>query len=492
MKDALGPRASALDMARAIRDGHLTSADAVERCIQAIDQVNPVINALVCDRYDAARREARAADEARQAGATMGPLHGVPCTIKESFRVVGMPNTTGLTRRIGIVSDDDAVTVTRLRQAGAIPVGVSNTSELCMWMESRNRVYGGTNNPYDPSRIVGGSSGGEGALVGSGASVFGLGADIGGSIRMPAFFNGVFGHKPSGGMVPSSGQHPPAHGKALRYLATGPLCRRAEDLMPLLRILAGPDGDDLGCKDFELGDPASVSLEGLRVLDVRTNGATHPSHDLAAAQGRVARYLRSRGARVERTQIPELKASFDIWSASMDAAAEHPFAELMGEGEAIGWPLELARYAAGRSQHTLMATLLAMGESVTSRFPAQRDKLVQRGEALKAHLHERLGDDGILLYPSYPTVAPRHRVPVLRQLALRFDYAYTAILNVMELAVTQVPLGLDRSGLPLGVQVGARPGNDHLTIAVAMALEEGFGGWTPPPVHRKQDFRKTR
>src|SRR3954464_7410832 len=136
-------------------------------------------------------------------------------------------------------------------------------------MESTNRVYGRTANAYDPRRTAGGSSGGEGAIVGAGGAPFGLGADIGGSIRMPAFFNGVFGHKPTGGLVPGTGQYPIASNAALRYLSTGPIARRAEDLMPLLRILAGPDDLDAGCTPFSLGDPAAVSMADLTVLDVR-------------------------------------------------------------------------------------------------------------------------------------------------------------------------------------------------------------------------------
>ena len=138
------------------------------------------------------------------------PLLGVPCTIKENFAFVGTPQASGLLARAHIVNDHDAPAVARLRAAGAIPLGVTNTSELCMWMESFNKVYGITNNPYDPTRTVGGSSGGEGAIIGSGASPFGLGADVGGSIRMPAFFNGVFGHKPSPLLIPNGGQYPAA------------------------------------------------------------------------------------------------------------------------------------------------------------------------------------------------------------------------------------------------------------------------------------------
>src|SRR6202011_2168840 len=175
---------------------------------------------------------------------TLPPLLGVPFTVKESIAVRGMPNSAGLVARQGLASEDNAPAVQRLLDAGAIALGVTNTSELTLWIESNNRVYGQTSNPYDGTRTAGGSSGGEGAAVGSGGSPFGIASDIAGSIRIPAFFCGVFGHKPSAGLVPNSGLYPPAPGESGRMLGTGPLARRAEDLMPLLRIIAGPDGQD--------------------------------------------------------------------------------------------------------------------------------------------------------------------------------------------------------------------------------------------------------
>ena len=141
---------------------------------------------------------------------------------------------------------------------------MTNTSELTLWIESDNRLYGRTNNPYDPTRTAGGSSGGEGAAVGSGGSPFGLASDIAGSIRIPALFCGVFGHKPSSGIVPNSGMWPPAGGTSGRMLAVGPLARRAVDLMPILRLIAGPDGEDPLTRPASLGDPESVSLRGCR------------------------------------------------------------------------------------------------------------------------------------------------------------------------------------------------------------------------------------
>src|SRR5262245_58857220 len=173
---------SATELASRIRRRELSSLEVVDAHIAHLQRHNPVLNAVVCDRFDAARDEARAADARCAAGADLPPLHGVPCTIKESFALTGMPNTSGLVARKGLLSTADATAVRKVRAAGAIPLGVTNVSELCMWMESHNNVYGRTNNPYDPGRIVGGSSGGEGAAIGAGGSPFGVGSDVGGSI----------------------------------------------------------------------------------------------------------------------------------------------------------------------------------------------------------------------------------------------------------------------------------------------------------------------
>lgn len=471
---------SATTLARKIRTGALTSREVVETHIAHIERVNPVLNAVVRERFAEARAEADRADELRRTlpEAELPLFHGVPCSIKESFAMRGMPNSAGLVARRERLSDVDATAVARLRQAGAIPLGVTNTSELCMWMESSNRVYGRTNNPYDPSRIVGGSSGGEGAIIGAGGTPFGLGSDVGGSIRMPAFFNGVFGHKPTGGLVPGTGQYPNASPGLARYLTTGPLSRRAEDLMPLLRILAGPDGEDPGCAPFELGDPERVDFEGMTVLDVRGNGFLGVSRDLREAQERVARHLESRGAKVQVATISGLERSLDIWSSMLAEAGGPSFAELLGEGARIAAFRELAKWPLRKSPHTLPAIGLALLEDAVKAAPSRMKRFVDAGIALKSEIVERIGENGVMLYPSYPTPAPRHYAPLFPPIR----WVYTAILNVLELPVTQVPLGLNRRGLPLGVQVVSVHGHDHLTIAVALELERAFGGWRPPPL----------
>lgn len=475
---------SATELARRVRTGETTSVALVEACIDAVQRVNPAINAMVVTRFDEARAEARAADaKLKEVGPDkVGAFHGVPCSIKESFAFEGMPNTAGLKAREGLLAPADSITVARLRAAGAIPLGVTNTSELCMWMESNNRVYGLTKNPYDQRRTAGGSSGGEGAIVGAGALAFGLGSDIGGSIRMPAFFNGVFGHKPSSGLVPSSGQYPETEGDGMRYLGTGPITRRAEDLWPLLNILRGPDGEDETTVARELPDPSTVRIDGLRVLSVETNHLRRPTRDLINAQRLAASTLEASGAQVAQTEIKEFRKSLEYWAVMLGSAPGRGFGEQLG---VTGLPVvtrELARWATRRSDHTLPALLLALIEGPAGGRGSRRaDKIIAAGHRFRDSLNERLGTDGVMLFPPYPAVAPRHYWAQGRLI----DWLYTAIFNVTELAVTQVPLGLDKNGLPLGVQVVAGHGQDHLSLAVALELERRLGGWQPPALMRE-------
>ena len=467
---------SATELAAAIRTGGLTSVQAVQAHYDHLDKVNPGLNAVVFQRREAALAEAHAADTQRAAARDQGtldqlpPLLGVPCTIKENFAFVGTPQASGLLARAHIVNDHDAPAVARLRAAGAIPLGVTNTSELCMWMESFNRVYGITNNPYDPTRTVGGSSGGEGAIIGSGASPFGLGADVGGSIRLPAFFNGVFGHKPSPLLIPNDGQYPMATGEANRILGTGPLCRRAEDLELLVRVLAGDQA-------HRLRNPADVDLTRLRVLTVEPERGPKMSDEQRDARNRAVRALAARGARHQPVDVPALQRAFDIWSAMLAEAEETSIADMMfGTRHPMRAVRELFRLMIGRSPHTLPLIVLAAVERLKEMAPRRHRKLLQLGAQLRTQLHALLGPDGVLVHPPYPTVAPRH----YKALWPPFNFVHCAIFNVLQVPSTSVPMGLSREGLPTGVQVVAAPEHDHLGIACALALEQDIGGWVPP------------
>lgn len=472
---------SATQLARKIREGEVTSVEVVRAHAAHMERHDGALNAVVERRLAAAMVEATEADvwRARVGGDALPPLHGVPCTIKESFAVKGMPLTAGLVSRKGQRSTHDAVAVKRLRDAGAIVLGVTNVSELLMWMESDNRVYGRCNNPYDVTRTVGGSSGGEGASVGAGFAPFGLGADIGGSIRLPAFMNGVFGHKPTGGLIPNAGQWPLPAPAAMRFVTTGPIARRAEDLMPLVRILAGPTPESPEAGAFELGDPAKVSMEGLRVLHVEHNGVSRVHPSLLAAQERAAKALEARGARITRTTIPGLAKSVLFWAALLSEAGGEDFAVMLGGGDRVRVGRELLKLALGRSEHTLPALALAAIEVVPKMMPGDTKATVIAARAFRAELEDRIGD-GVMLYPTYTLPAPRHGAPLFRPI----DWAYTALINVMELPSTAVPLGLDGDGVPLGCQVIAGNGQDHRSIAVALELEQALGGWVPPPMLR--------
>ena len=468
---------SATELARRIRERECSSVEVVEAHIQQLLAVNPRINAVVAERLEAAREEAEAADQ--QAERTPGflpPLLGVPCTIKECFAVQGMPQCAGLVARKDYRAEVDATTVARLRAAGAIVLGVSNTSELCMWMETNNRVYGRTNSPYDSGRIVGGSSGGEGAIVACGASPFGLGSDVGGSIRMPAFFNGVFGHKPTGGLVPSTGQFPIVDPAAGRILSTGPLCRRAEDLMPLVELLAGPDGQDPSCAEMPLGNPSTVDVARLKVINVRSDGRNRVHGSLQKAQTDCLDHLDNLGCNIKEGHFTGLSSSFDIWSSMFGAAESRgKFRQMLGDKRPLDLLGHLVLWALRLSPHTLPALGLGLLEDIGHWMPRRSARMIAHGQRLKSELIEAIGD-GVLLYPSYPSPAPRHGHPLFPPL----QWVYTAILNVMELPVTQVPLGLDAKGRPVGIQVVAGPGRDHVSIAVALELERAFGGWVPP------------
>ena len=486
---------SATDLARAIRAGELTSREVVEAHVERARRLNPALKAIAADRFEAALAEADAADarvgEWRAFGATgasgasgatsasggdLPPFLGVPCTIKESFAVEGMPNAAGLVHRAELRAGADAPAVARLRAAGAIPIGVTNTSEATMWIESNNRLYGRTNNAYNPKRTAGGSSGGEGASVGAGFAPIGLGTDIGGSIRLPAFFNGVFGHKPSPGVVPCSGHFPAPSGEgaSAEMLAAGPLARRAEDLMPFVRAVAGRDDGDPISRDVELGDPASVSLQGLEVV-ISEGASLFPVRgELHDARERAAGALAAAGAEIRRVNLKGMRRAVEYYLATLGDSDE----DLL-EAFALDAAPTFTKVALGRvrrnGQHTLPLALTFAAQKGARRLTTRNAKAIEAGRRLTEELNEVIGG-GVLLHPPFPRVAPRHGATIGRPWVL----ANAAVFNLTGMPVTEVPLGLGSKGLPLGVQVVGRRDQDHVTIAVALELERAFGGWVAP------------
>ena len=472
-----------------MRVGEISPVELIDACIGRAAAAEPFLNALIGRRFDLARAEAKAAEalfvKARADHATdsLPPFLGVPCTIKESIRVAGMPNTVGSFYRKDVIAPSDAPAVARMKANGFIPLGVTNVPECCFWMETTNVLYGRTKNPHDFRRSVGGSSGGEGAAIAAGYAPIGLGSDIGGSIRMPAFFNGIAALKPTPGLIPLSDHWPffrsgterwQGSGNFSRFNAIGPMARCAEDLMPLLRLMAGPDGFDAGVRAEPLGDPATVTWRGRRVLVLaapkvaRVPGATA---DVIEATRRAARHFEARGAVVE--ELPEnfFRDAFTIWALTLAEGDETHLDEMMGGGKQVALTREIARFLVGGRRHIAAALLYAAGERLL--FVQPRKKfLVAEGIRLKQELTKRLGTDGLLLMPPHPRVAPNHGTPLFRP----FDHAYTAILNILQVPVASVPMGVNARGLPLGVQAVAAPFQDHVAVAAALALEEEFGG----------------
>jgi Asp-tRNA(Asn)/Glu-tRNA(Gln) amidotransferase A subunit family amidase len=476
MTDTITER-SAVQLAAAIRNRELTATEVVEAHIERHQQVAPAINALAAERFELARAEAAAADDLIRAAtstAELPPLLGVPFTVKESIALAGMPQSAGLVARKHVRSAINTAPVKRLLKAGAIPLGVTNTSEMTLWIESHNRVYGRTSNPFDPTRIAGGSSGGEGAAVGSGGSPFGLASDIGGSIRIPAMFCGVFGHKPSSGVVPTTGNYPPTTGENARFLGIGPIARRAEDLIAVLRIIAGPDGQDRYARNVKLGDPGKVSLDGLRVILADHTTIRPISRELLDARERAAGALVAGGATVEHVSLRSWRGAVIPFLTTLKGCSERTTLELVAEAAAA--PPAVVSLLRPGGPHMLPTKVTLLSDLVPRKAGSRSEqRLLARARSLAAELLETIGD-GVILHPAHPRVAPRHGGTLGRLWLLNS----AAVFNLAGVPVTQVPLGRSRNGLPLGVQVAAGIDRDHVSIAVALYLERAFGGWRAP------------
>jgi fatty acid amide hydrolase 2 len=480
---------SALELARAIRRRELTASEVVEAHIALHERVAVRVNALAAERFELARGEAAAADRLLRAAADeaeLPPLLGVPFTVKESIALTGMPQSAGLLAREHHLASRSAPAVQRLLDAGAIALGVTNTSELTLWIESSNRLYGRTNNPFDPTRTAGGSSGGEGAAVGSGGSPFGLGSDIGGSIRVPALFCGVFGHKPSCGLVPNTGMYPPTPGTAGRLLGVGPLARRAEDLIAVLRIIAGPDGADPVARSIALGDPAAVSIDGLPVVTVEDTSMLPMSRELRDAREQAAGALAAAGAQITRVALRSWRSALLPFLVTLQSGAEEITLGLLQEAGAKR-PTWRSLLTPG-GPHTLPTRLALASELLPQLGDSRgRRRVLAAARALAAELTEAVGD-GVLLHPAHPRVAPRHGRTVGRPWLI----TPAAVFNLAGVPVTEVPLGLSTTGVPLGVQVAAGMDRDHVSIAVALELERTFGGWVAPTNAPSSGPRKRR
>jgi fatty acid amide hydrolase 2 len=485
---------AAVELAERIRRREVSSREVVGAHIARIEEVNGALNAVVDTAFQRAMDEAERADEriARaRAGEELPRFLGVPCTIKEFLAVEGLSNTAGLVARKGAVAACDATLVARLREAGAIVLGVTNVPEGGMWMETANKVYGRTANPWDLARTPGGSSGGEAAIVAAGGAAFGIGSDIAGSIRIPASFCGIAGHKPTGGWVPLTGHWGMEH-SSTRALVCGPMARRARDLAPILQVIAGPDNRDPVARQHRFEPAAAPPLSEVAVIPVEGFGKTRVKASMLRAVSEAADRLADRGARVMPGPARRVRDALAIWMATMREMAGsrgESFAAVLGGGDPIEvWPA-LARSVFGRGDYTFPALALAALDQLATAALARGGTLWRGGElwragggaarveALRVELENELGARGVLLVPPYTRPAPRHGAGLLAP----FDFIGTALFNLLEFPAAHVPVGVDAgTRLPVGVQIVGRRGNDALVLRVAEALEEVAGGWCGP------------
>src|SRR5262245_7908407 len=304
---------SAALLARMIREKKISAGEAARAFIARIEKVNPKLNAVVQTCFERALEEAKAADELQSRGQTKGPLHGVPMTIKDSIDTAGVISTGGTVGRMRYVPEKDATVVARLRAAGAILLGKTNTPEFTLAGggiagvgTTANIIYGISRNHYDPSRSTSGSSGGAGAIVAAGGSAFDIGSDWGGSIRGPAHANGIAGMKPTSGRVPRTGHIVDYGGVFDSWQQLGPLARRVEDLILIMPLIVGPDFRDAGIIPVPWNDPNRVEISKLRVAFYPENGIAETTQETKETVRRAARHMEEAGCRVREAYPKDL------------------------------------------------------------------------------------------------------------------------------------------------------------------------------------------
>ncbi|MAS38268.1 MAG: amidase [Anaerolineaceae bacterium] len=452
--------ASVRTLAQAIRQKEVTAYEVVEAYLRRIEAVNPRLNAVVQLVADTALAQARAADDALARGERVGRLHGVPMTIKDSFDTAGVISTAGTLGRAHFVPDNDAMVVARLKAEGAILMGKTNTSELTLSFDPDNLVYGRTNNPYDLTRSPGGSSGGAAAIVASGGSPFDIGSDYGGSIRLPAHFCGVAGIKPTSGRVPRTGHIIPyAAGATDAYQQVGPLCRTVDDLALIMSIIAGPDWQDPAIVPMPWQDPQTVDLKRLRIAFHTDNGAMTPTAETIQTVRAVARSLESEVALLEEKCPPEIENTWAIWESVARVAGGQAYLNVIRQ--------------AGTDQISPNVQYITDMPTIPS------DEFEKRMVALD-HFRSRMlafmQDYDVIICPANANVA----LKVGEYAQNRAGYTYTATYNVTGWPGVVVRAGTSPEGLPIGVQVIARPWREDVALAVAQFVESTFGGWQPP------------
>lgn len=471
--------ASARSLAGAIAAGRLRVSDVLEAMLDRIARVDPPYRSVIVLDTERARMQARAADRAVAAGEPLGPLHGVCMTVKETFDVAGLRTTCCTKLLEQYAPEHDALAVQRLRAAGAIIVGKTNTSEWASDNQSYNELFGTTNNPHDVSRTVGGSSGGSAGALALGLTPIELGSDLGGSIRTPAAYCGVVGHKSSYGIVPVRGMNPPPGAVSAPDIAVvGPMARDCDDAQLLLDAIAGPDDWERVGYTLRLPPPRHTALADYRVAVWLDDPACPIAHESLETLRASVDALASAGARVEEAKPPfgfeEARALFEQLVAGVNS--------LFFRDDTLDRIFERSR--------TEPALKRVRGG------PAQRHRHWLGANEKRHHMrqkwHEFFKAWDVVLMPVAPDVAfPHDHSAPMHKRTITVDgvtrpyadlFAWVGVVGVAYLPSTSVPVGRTRAGLPVGVQVVGPFLEDRTTLDFGRRLMELRGGFVAPPL----------
>ena len=458
---------SASEIAAMIRAKEVTAVEAVQACLARIAAVNPKLNAVVALCAERALAEAAEADALLAAGKILGPLHGVPFTVKDSFDTAGVVTTGGTLGRKTYVPGKDATVVARARAAGAILIGKTNTPEFTLGGGARgtyNLVYGQTFNPYNTAYTPAGSSGGAGAIVAAAGAFFDIGSDYGGSIRSPANVNGIAGIKPTLGRLPRTGHIVDYGGPFDSFQETGPMARTVEDLMLLLPIMAGPDEWDAAMAPVPMGDPSKVKLGSLRIAYYTNDGISPPTAEIQALTQTCVDYFARLDCSVKADKPPKMAEL---------AEARRKFSGASG-GDHMRRKL---------TQHgTLQASPglnLAGNELPSSEFTYWCEAM----DAIKSEQLAWLEQYDLIICPV--NANPPRRIPhEFVRAGGAGNGGYTSQYNTTgwPAGVVRAGTSKDEPGLPLGIQVIGQPWRDDVVLAAMAHIEKQTGGWQRPPV----------
>ena len=475
--------ASATDLATKLRDRDISAVELLQHYLDRIDSINPELNAIVVDIREQALERARAMDAALATGQSMGPLHGVPMTVKESYNLAGTPTTWGNPEWADNICHEDAESLKKLQQAGVVIHGKTNVPLALADFQSYNDVYGTTNNPYDLTRAPGGSSGGSAAALAAGLTGIETGSDIGGSIRNPAHFCGVFGHKPTYNLLWMRGHSPPGDTRSSSDISViGPLARSAQDLDTAVRIMAGPDAITARGLRLDLPEWQGRDLKDLRVAVWHNDAQAPVSQEVEARVELVAQALKDRGASID----PDARPDF------APAGSHDTYQNLLQATMAMRMPDD--DYT---SLKATAAELDADDDSSRAKIlRAQVSSFKDWGTAnelrhqLRWRWHEFFSDYDILITPIMATAANPHdhrkfgerTILVDNQERPYFEQVFWAgLTGVAYLPSTVIPTGLNGQDLPIGVQIVGPEYADLVTIGIAAELERDGFRFTPPP-----------